>query len=244
METPYFKTYLYITVTLHPSQKNNDIYKHLKNNLTRNLQGKCYKSYGHISKIYKIEERRGGTMVPEDSSASATYQVKFSCKLCRPLKNTTIICEVKSINKSLIHVVNGPINVLIFEGHDHINQNNFVYDEKRNALLANIGNGKGIPITPGTYVKVKVINSLLEHGSPKIVVLGTLENLASRKESNDSIMMKENDDSEFVEYNKYVKQENNEPGEQPIVDEESPESDTIESTESSEISSDDGEKSD
>lgn len=239
METPYFNTYLYTTVTLHPSQMNNDIYKHLKNNLIRTIQGKCYKSYGHISKIYKIEERRGGTMVPEDSSASATYQVKFSCKLCRPLKGTTIVCEVKAINKSLIHASNGPIHVLIFEGHDQINQNNFVYDEKRNALFANIGNGKGVPITPGTYVKIKVMGSLLEHGSPKIVVLGTLESLASRKESNESIMMKENDDAGFMEYNEYVKQENENNDDETKESEDNIKNDSIESTESSEMSDDD-----
>lgn len=210
MDTPYFNTYLYTTVTLHPSQMNNDIYKHLKNNLVKNYQGKSYKSYGYISKIYKIEERKGGMMIAEDSSASATYQVKFSCKLCRPLKNTTIICEVKAINKSLIHLVNGPINVLIFEGHDQVNQNNFIYDDKRNVLLANIGNGQGVPVTPGTYVKLRVIDSLLENISQKIIVLGTLESLATKKEINESINNKENDDAEFINYDDYIKEKGSE----------------------------------
>ena len=249
MDTPYFNTYLYTTVTLHPSQMNNDIYKHLKSNLIKSLQGKCYKGYGHISKIYKIEDRRGGNIVAEDSSASATYQVKFSCKLCRPVKNTTIICEVNAINKSLIYLTNGPINVLIFEGHDQINQSNFIYDEKRNALLANIGNGKGVPISVGAHVKIKVVGSLLEHGSQKIIVMGTLENLATKKESDDAIMMKENDDSDYIEYNEYIKQElsnNPDSGENSNEVPEKAVSESEEETEdieSSIESSDDGEKS-
>ncbi len=240
METPYFNTYLYTTVTLHPSQMNNDIYKHLKSTLVKDLQGKCYKGYGHISKIYKIEDRKGGYIVAEDSSASATYQIKFSCKLCRPLKNTTIICEVIAINKSLIYVKNGPINILIFEGHDQINQSNFIYDEKRNALLANMGNGKGVPVSVGTYVKIKVVGALLEHGSQKIVVMGTLESLASKKESDEAIMMKENDDAEYVEYADYIKQEleNNLPDEKHEVSENS---ESVESIENE--TEDEGEKS-
>ena len=249
MDTPYFNTYLYTTVTLHPSQMNNDIYKHLKGNLIKDLQGKCYKGYGHISKIYKIEDRKGGYIVAEDSSASATYQVKFSCKLCRPLKNTTIICEVQAINKSLIYVTNGPINVLIFEGHDQINQNNFIFDEKRNALLANIGNGKGIPVSVGTYVKIKVIGSLLENGSQKIIVMGNLENLATKKESDEAIMMKENDGSDYIEYNEYIKQElvdNNDNPDGKKTEEFPEESVTTESeteTETETETEDDGEKS-
>ena len=209
MESPFLNTYLYTTVTLHPSQMNNDIYKHLKNNLIRDLQGKCYKSYGYISKIYKIEERHGGNMIAEDSSASATYKVKFSCKLCKPLKGSTIVCEVTDINKHLVHIENGPINVLIFEGHDQINQNNFIFDEKRNVLLANMGNGKGKPVKKGTYVKIKVIDSMLEHGSERIIVIGTLESLASSEESNKAITSKENEDENFVDYNDYMSKEKN-----------------------------------
>lgn len=209
MNTPYFNTNLYSTVSLHPSQMDNDIYKHLKNNLIRKLQGKCYKSYGYISKIYKIEERNGGIIIAEDSSASATYHVKFSCKLCKPLKNTTIICEVIAINKSLIYLRNGPIHVLIFEGKDHINQNNFVYDEKRNVLLAKIEKDKGIPVVTGTFVKIRVINTRIENGATRIIVFGTLESIASKKESDESITTRESDDIESIEYDKYIKLEDN-----------------------------------
>ncbi len=38
---------------------NNDIYKNLKENIIKKLQGKCYKSFGYISKIYKIEQILG-----------------------------------------------------------------------------------------------------------------------------------------------------------------------------------------
>lgn len=209
-DSPYFYTYLYTNVTLHPSQFDNDIYKHLKNNLIRKIQGKCYKQYGHVTKIYKIEELSGGNIVAEDTSASALYKVKFSCKICRPLKKSNIICEVIAINKSLIYLKNGPINVFIFEGNGNINLNNFIYDERRNVLLANIGGGKGIPVVAGTYIKIQVISSKIINNSAKILVLGTLENIASKDEIDNSIESKENNDIEsveFVEYDDFVKDE-------------------------------------
>jgi DNA-directed RNA polymerase subunit E'/Rpb7 len=217
-DSPYFYTYLYTNVTLHPSQFDNDIYKHLKNNLIRKIQGKCYKQYGHVTKIYKIDELSGGNIIAEDTSASALYKVKFSCKICRPLKKSIIVCEVIAINKSLIYLRNGPINVFIFEGSGNVNLNNFIYDERRNVLLANIGGGKGIPVVAGTYIKIQVINSRIVNGSNKILVFGTLENIASKEEINDSIESKENNDVQFVEYDEFIKAEKEE--EQEIVDEE------------------------
>jgi len=202
MTAPYFNTNLYTTVSLHPSQMDNDIYKHLKNNLIRKLQGKCYKSYGYIIKIYKIEERSEGKLIAEDNSASASYDVKFSCKLCKPLKNTLIICEIIQINKSIIYLKNGPIHVFILDNGGNINQNNFIYNDRKNVLLANVGNNKGVPVIVGTFVKVKVIDTKIE--TQRIIVLGTMESMATKKESDESIVMRERDD-EFIDYNEYVK---------------------------------------
>lgn len=208
MESPYYNTYLYTEVILNPNQMNNDIYKHLKDNLINKLNGKCYKGYGHISKIYAIEERKGGQIIPENPSAAAIYNVKFSCKLCKPLKNHTLICEVVDINKSVIHLINGPIHVFIMDGYAHVNQNNFVYDEKRNVYLAKLENGKGIPVDAGTFVKVKVIASTIQDKNTKIIVIGTLESLATEKEKNESITSKEKDDSKFVTYDDIVGETN------------------------------------
>lgn len=205
MNTPYFNTYLYTVVGLKPNQMNNDIYKHLKNNLIRKMQGRCYKMYGFISKIYNIEDRQSGELVAEDPSASALYKVKFSCKLCRPLRGTTIVCEVEKINKSVILLRNGPIYVPIFEGRGQINAKKFVFDEKRNVWLAVLDDKKGIPITPGTFINIKVIDTQIEHNSKTIFVLGNMENLSSKEESDKSIREREDDNIQFFEHSEYIK---------------------------------------
>lgn len=203
MASPYFNTYLTTEIVLHPSQMNNDIYKHLKNNLIERFQDKCFQHYGYIIKIYNIEERKGGNVIAEDPTASAKYVVKFSCKLCKPLKNSVIVCEILGINKAIIHLRNGPINVVVLESN--LNGNNFIFDEKRNIFLAKDENGKtGSPILKGSYVKVRVLNIQIEDKSLRILVSGSLETLASKEEIERMILDRENDHNEFVDYDAYI----------------------------------------
>jgi len=206
---PYINTHLYDTITLHANQMNNDIYKHLKTNLIKKYQNKCFNKYGYISKIHKIEEKSGGRLIPEDPMASAVYDIKFLCKLCRPLKKSIIVCEVIKINKSLVYLRNGPINIIIFEESGHINKDNFVFDEKKNLLVAyaDKNKDKGIPVIKGTFVKVKVINICIENNSQHIIVIGTLENIASKSEIEQAIKSREDDNLQFIDYNKYIESE-------------------------------------
>ena len=207
MSSPYINTYLYDTVVLHPNQMNNDMYNYLKQNLIHKRQNKCYKSYGYISRIYKIEEKNRGKIIAEDNSASAFFDVKFSCKLCKPLIGSTIICEVKKINKSAIYLTNGPINVFLFENSDHINSEKFYYDDKRNIYIAKISDNKGVPVVIGTYVKILVTGT--NYDSNRIIAAGFMDGVASKKEIEDMISERESIDynDNIIPYDEYIKQE-------------------------------------
>ena len=211
MNTPYFNTNLYSVVGLHPSQMNNDIYKHLKNNLIRQMQGKCYKYYGYISKIYNIysdeKNKLTGELIAEDPSASARYKVKFSCKLCKPLRGSTIICEVVNINKQVIFLRNGPINVPIFAVKGQINQKKFIFDDKKTVWIAIVDEerSKGVPVIIGTFVEVKVINTRIQHNADKIFVIGSMENIASNDAVLKSITQREDNNLAFIEHDEYIK---------------------------------------
>lgn len=209
MNGPYFNTELYCKVGLYPSQMDNDIYKNIKHNVIKKYQGKCYKSYGLIVKVHKISERSEGKLIPEDSSASAHYNVKFSCRLCKPLIGSLVVCEVIGISKSIIYLKNGKIDVFILDSKNDVNPNNFVYDERRNALIANIGDNRGKPVENGDFLKVKVLGVKIEHGVNKIVVIGSLESLASEKESNESILQQDDDDEQYQSYEEYNSQTKN-----------------------------------
>jgi DNA-directed RNA polymerase subunit E'/Rpb7 len=200
-QTPYITTYLIDKIKLHANQFDNDINKYLKINAIKKLEGKCYKNFGYISKIYKVEkipkkdlgDKLQGEILAEDLSSSAYYFLQITCKICCPLKNTLIICEVMSINKSVIHLRNGPINLLIFENSGSINQNKFVYDDAKNMLTAKFDDNKKIPIISGTFVKIKVVSLRLENNSKIILIEGTLEDIATKKEIEESIKSRESD---------------------------------------------------
>lgn len=202
--SPYINTWLYSRVSLHPSHMDNDIYKHLKNNLIQDYQGKNFESFGNIIKIFKIEERSAGKIIHEDPSASATFKVKFSCKLCRPLQNTIIVCRIENINKSIIYLKNGPIAVFVFDGTGNINQNKFIFDDKQNILLAKYGN-KGKPVLIGSYAKIKILSMMIEKKSQKINVVASLEGMATPEEINESIKsLDSTDTNNLTEYDTYI----------------------------------------
>lgn len=200
MSSPYFNVKLCAKVALRPEQLNNDIYKYIKQNAIEKYQGKCYKSYGHILKIYKIDERSNGVLIPEDSFASVNYDIKFSCKLCKPLIGSIIVGEVVSANDAGILLTNGPINIWVLNIRNSINPKNFIFDERRGMLIAIIGNNKGVPVTEGIFLKVIVNGVRLEHGSKHVVVIGTLDSTVTDQEKNNSIMEKDNTEGKFVNY--------------------------------------------
>ena len=64
-------------------------------------ENKCNK-YGYVIKIFKIIEYDNGVIEPENFMAFAIYNVKYSARLCKPIENTKIICEIEIINKVII----------------------------------------------------------------------------------------------------------------------------------------------
>ena len=204
---PYFNTSFVTTIGLHPSQMTKKIYENLKDNLIKAHQNKCFGPYGYISKIYSIVEREGGIIVPENMSSSAMYRVKFTCKLCRPLCGSTIVCQVVDINKATISVQNGPIIIVIMDGFDMINKEKFMYSEVENVWLYMIEKGqRAYKIVVGSYVTVKCIELRIERGS-NIFVWGVMEGMPTKEEIEQNNIMAETDDLQYAEFDDYISNE-------------------------------------
>jgi DNA-directed RNA polymerase subunit E'/Rpb7 len=78
---------------------NNNIRDNIKNNLEKKHLKKCYNIYGFIDNIYNIhEEIKGGVIRAEDNTASSVHRVKFDCRICYPIINSTIIAKITTIN--------------------------------------------------------------------------------------------------------------------------------------------------
>jgi DNA-directed RNA polymerase subunit E'/Rpb7 len=191
IQTPYINTTLVCPVMLQPTQMDNKLYLHLKTNLVNKLVGKCYQNYGHIIKIYKIEETSEGIIEAEDSSCSAKYIVKFSCKLCLPAKNKEIICKIDRINKALISGINGPIKAIITP--EAINKEKFFTDGERNFRIKS--NSK--ILEQNIYIKVLILQSTFRTNDIDIIAMAFLQDIATPEE----IKIYENEMSDLNEIN-------------------------------------------
>ncbi len=201
---PYINTILETTITLEPNQMNNNIYKNLKQNLIRRLEGKCYRDYGFITKIYEIINMSDGYIVAENPKSAATYKVSFSCKICFPLIQRQIICKIDKSNKLIMRLINGPINVIITM--DRINKNIFFIDSKTGNLMAK-QKDKSIILTPGMYVKVTLESRTFNDMDSIIMAMGFLDDVASDDEIKESY---QNEFNEFdnIKFDDYLNLEN------------------------------------
>ena len=224
---PYFNTTLTEIIGLHPSQINKKIYKGLKNNLVSKFENKCFKSYGFISKIYSIDSYEGGLIINENPLGSVLYKVTFKCKLCRPLRGSTIVFKVQNINSQIIYLVNGAIECLISEGFDKINKNNFKFDEKNNVLLGILDKNKGVKILQGSYINVKIIDIRIENSIQKIFAIGIMENIASEEQIKQSNIDQElQNELPYHDYETYMENDQEMTDE---TEEETTEEDVVES---------------
>lgn len=199
---PYINTELTTTITIHPRQMDNNIYKNLKENLIKKLEGRCYSRYGYISKIYKITDYTKGKIIPENPVASAVFGVKFSCKLCHPIKKRSIICKIQKITKMFINASNGPITCIITM--DRINSNTFIFDNKTSKLYYKNGEVTK-EILPGSYIKVGIENLTFNDMDKIIMTMGNLQSIATDSEIKESFNNEYGtDEGVMVSFDKYI----------------------------------------
>lgn len=204
--SPYITTELTTSISLEPSQMNNNIYKNLKNNLVNKFSGKCFKDYGYINKIYDIIKYSDGYIIAENPKSAARFHVTFNCKLCFPLLKKQIICKIDRANRQIMRLNNGPISVLVTT-KDRINKNIFYIDQKTGNLMAKKDN-KSIPISIGDYVKVTIESRQFNDQDTMIMAMGFLEDIATETEVKESYE-KEFGNDETIIYDDYVKLEKN-----------------------------------
>jgi DNA-directed RNA polymerase subunit E'/Rpb7 len=203
VQSPYINTILYTTVAISPDQLNNNLYLNMKENLIKKLEKKCYGKYGYVVYVNKILEYKGGVLNAENFNADAMFDIKFSCKLCSPLKNTFIVCQVETITRAIIRVFNGPILAIITG--ERYNENKFAYDSLNNIQYNDDKKYKNLQ--KNDFVKITLISTKFSDGDERIIAIGFLNDMASTddiKEYYDKLYKK---DMAKIEYNKYIEQE-------------------------------------
>ena len=173
--SPYIDTEQYTKISLHPYQMTNDININLKINLKKKVEKRCNQN-GYVSKIYKILEHSHGLIDAENFSASANFEIKYSCKLCLPVENTIIIGKIRTINRVLMVIENGPILSIILS--NNINYDNFKLNNQNN--LVNIKTKNEINV--GDFIKVKILSKTFNFNDNQIKTMGYLEDIANEDE--------------------------------------------------------------
>jgi DNA-directed RNA polymerase subunit E'/Rpb7 len=175
-QSPYINTTLITPIMVQSNQLDNKLYLHIKNNLIKKLEGRCYLTYGYIKKINKIEDISEGVVEAEDSTCGIKFVIKFNCKLCYPIKNKYLICKIDRMNKTLISAINGPIKVIITP--DKINKDIFLTDADRNIRIKD----KSKLIEPEMFVKVLILQSTFSNYDTTIIAIGNLHDIAKDNE--------------------------------------------------------------
>jgi DNA-directed RNA polymerase subunit E'/Rpb7 len=174
--SPYIETSLKCPIMLTPTQMDNKLQLHLKSNLNNLVKGRCYLNYGHIIKINLIEDISDGIIEQEDSTCSAKYLVKFSCRLCYPIINKEIICKIDRMNKTLISGINGPIKAIITP--DKINMDKFFPDNERNIRIKKTSQ----ILETDMYIKILILATTFYHYDVNIIVMSHLQDIATEDE--------------------------------------------------------------
>lgn len=193
MDSPFMLCRMYASVGLYPYQFDSNYKLHLKNNLINRLEKKCYKDYGYIDKIYGLLEINNGLVHCDNPLAMAMFNVTFSCKLCKPINNTNIVCQLKKITKELLYGTNGPI--LIFIQPIDINTKTFSIDSNGNIKK------NGIQIIPNTFVIIKIIQNMFYDTDNAITALGKLEDVANDEQITkyyEDLYKEENNQNEII----------------------------------------------
>lgn len=184
---PYIEIIAETSISLLPQYMGNNIKEHLKNSLIEKYVGKCFKNYGYVLSINTIndDDITEGKMIIEDATASPKYKLRFSCKICNPIKNKIIVGKIVGIHKLMIFAQNGPINIIIVP--TNINCNNFYSCNDKNSFMVKLDGTKSKPLERNSYVKIRILSKIIIHKNENILVMGYMDSTATIEDWNLSI---------------------------------------------------------
>ena len=177
LHTGFIDTVLNTVVLLHPRQMDNKIYIHLKDNLIKQHEKRCYKTYGYIKKIYKIEDMKDELIDMENSECSQKYVITFSCKVYRPIINRELIAKMDKITEKISTAVNGPMKIIITP--NRLNDKKFYTGTSD--MVIRIKPNADI-LTQNHYVKIYVEGMTFADKDDLIIVIGFLIDIANPDE--------------------------------------------------------------
>jgi DNA-directed RNA polymerase subunit E'/Rpb7 len=180
MENPYITTVLAVNVSLLPNQLDNNLDMHLKDNLIKKYEGKCFNEFGYIHKIYGITEKSSGIIIPENPTGSVTYLIRFVCRLCNPIINKQIISKITRLNNYFIKSECG--SIIIINNTTKLPSEKFYVNVNKEIFYKDYE--KNVKINVGTFLKILVVSKTFSSGDDHIIVIGEIVGIATEDEVN------------------------------------------------------------
>jgi DNA-directed RNA polymerase subunit E'/Rpb7 len=189
LHTGFINTVLTTPILLHPKQMDNNIDIHLKENLKKEHEKKCFKNIGYINNIYKIENIKDQFIDMENSECSQMYIILFSCKLYCPIIGRYIVAKMDKITEKISTAINGPMRIIITP--NRIDNNKF-YTGAGDMIIRIKPNSE--ILTQNHYVKIYVEGMTFADKDELIIIIGFLMDIANQDEIKNFYDNKKNED--------------------------------------------------
>jgi DNA-directed RNA polymerase subunit E'/Rpb7 len=182
---PYVIQEVGTKISISPTQLDFNLYKNLKNNLIKKVEGKNIK-IGNVVRVHKITEYGNGYIDPNSFMGNALYDIKYIATLCVPIELKQIIVRIdmrsdadKGVNTKdfkALRCSNGCIDCIVMVNLIDIQKFRMNVDGtieyiKTNAVLMN-----------GDYLKVTIQNKQINANTNRIMIIGYLNDVASEEE--------------------------------------------------------------
>ena len=113
LENIYFESIIKQRIIIQAKHLNNKINDYIIAYLKNKFEGRCI-SEGYIQQdTIEIVKKSIGIMSGSRFTGDVTYDILYKAKICNPLVNNIIECQVKFINKLGLLCNNGPITIIV-----------------------------------------------------------------------------------------------------------------------------------
>lgn len=181
---PYVIREIGTKISLTPTQLDFNLYKNLKNNLIKKVEGKNIK-YGNVVRVHKITDYSSGFIDTSNFTSNAVYDIKYIATLCIPVDEKQIVVRIDMRNDSkpinikdlkAIRCSNGCIDCIIMTNlidsqKFHINTDGTVSYRSTDAQLLS-----------GDYLKISIQNKQINANTNRIMIIGFLNDIATEEE--------------------------------------------------------------
>lgn len=171
---PYINKKIDTSIIVTPDQFNNDLKKHIFNNIKKRDEKKC-NHVGYVNEIYSlVDEEIKGKIDVSNQLGNCKFLISYYANICIPIPNTQIIAKITEINQ-IIKAEHR--NIIIIIKINNIDLTKFKLINMRQIQYIKTGSN-----IENTYVKVLLKSTKITKNNNVIYAMGFLTDVATDKE--------------------------------------------------------------